>query len=229
MISNGFSLYGMDMIRKAAFLLQLAACCIAGPALADPEENFAAGMKAYQEGDLIKSMSELQKAADAGHAGAQAAFGYLLDKSDYDGDAVAYYRKSADQGNEEGMFGLGSLFAAGEGIEKDYAQARIWFVKAAEKGQPQAVRVLAEAYAFGGLGLTDEERKGSDGARWFVASANEGYLPIMEHLAGLYVTGGQGISPDAEAAAKLKVRIADMRGTNNSNDGGKKKRRRFFD
>lgn len=217
------------MIRNTAWIpLLIAACCLTTPAWAGPDEDYADGMKAYQEGDLIKSMAQLQKAADAGHAGAQAAFAYLLDKSDYDADALKYYQKSADQGNEEGMFGLGSLYAAGEGVERDFVQARSWFLRSAEKGQPQAVRVLAEAYAFGGLGLTDDERKSSAGARWFVLSAEEGYLPIMEHLAALYETGGQGVEANADAATKLRARIAEMRGANKSADDGKKKRRRFF-
>lgn len=219
----------MLMIRNTAWIpLLIAAWTFAMPAWAGPEEDYAEGMKAYQEGDLIKSMNQLQKAADAGHPGAQAAFAYLLDKSDYDADALKYYQKSADQGNEEGMFGLGSLYAAGEGVEQSYARAREWFLRSAEKGQPQAVRVLAEAYAFGGLGLTEEERASGGGARWFVLSAEEGYLPIMEHLAGLYEKGGQGVQPDAGAAANLRARIAEMRGSNKNADDGKKKRRRFF-
>lgn len=216
-------------MRHVFLVLLMIGGFLGGPAIADPQEDFVAGMDAYQEGDLIAAMTALKKAADTGHAAAQAAYAYLLDKSDYDEDAVRYYRKSAEQGHDDGMYGLASMYSGGEGVAQDFAEARKWYVKSAEKGHPLAIRVLAEAHAFGGLGLTDAERASPEGAQWIKKSAEEGYVPMMLHLLKLYEKGGQGIQPDATEAAKLKTRLAEMQGANKDAESNKKKRRRFFE
>ena len=35
-------------------------------------------------------------------------------------EAIKWYRKSADQGNAEGLRSIGNLYAEGEGVEKDF-------------------------------------------------------------------------------------------------------------
>ena len=72
---------------------------------------------------LRAAMLGLRKAADAGHAKAQARLAEILDASDYNEEAFAYYRKSADQGDVDGVFGLASMYAVGEGTKKDPAEA----------------------------------------------------------------------------------------------------------
>lgn len=196
-------------------------------AVADSQEDFVNGYAAYQEGDLIRAMSLLKKAADDGHAAAQAGFAYILDKSDEDEEAVRYYRLSAEQGHVDGMYGLGSMYLMGEGVAQDLAEARKWIEKAAAGGGEQAIRVLAEGYAHGGLGLSDAERTSERGAPWIKLAAEQGYLPMMEFLASLYEKGGMGLQPNAEEAAKLRARIAAADGSKDKQEQ-KKGRRRFF-
>jgi TPR repeat protein len=57
----------------------------------------------------------------------------------------------ANQGDTEAQNRLGELYAKGRGVTQDYAQARAWYEKAAEKGHPLAQNNLAELY-FAGLG-----------------------------------------------------------------------------
>src|SRR5690349_18225376 len=116
------------------------------PALAGPKEDFEEGLKAYQDGGLVAAMSLLRRAADAGHAGAQAALAYILDKTDEDEEAVKYYKLSAAQGHPDGMYGLAGMYLQGEGVKQDFAEGRKWMLKAAEAGQPMAIHAMADGY-----------------------------------------------------------------------------------
>ena len=101
---------------------------LAGPflglAYAGPEEDFAAGMVSYRRADFVTAMPALRKAADAGHSQAQAVLASILDAAESDEEAVAYYRKSAAAGNLDGIFGLGTMLANGEGVKKDAREAK---------------------------------------------------------------------------------------------------------
>ena len=51
-----------------------------------------------------------------------------------DAEAVQWYRKAAEQGNDSAQWRLGLMYAAGEGVLKDHAEAVRWFRLAAGKG-----------------------------------------------------------------------------------------------
>lgn len=122
---------------------------------ANPEKDYQAGYQAYQSDDPISAMSDLKKAADAGHAKAQSLLGYIFDKAEENDTALYYYSLAAEQEYPEAQYRLGSLYASGEVFEKkDYSKALEWFTKAAEKGYGPAVEVLAISYLDGGLGLS---------------------------------------------------------------------------
>jgi len=121
---------GARVLRALGVLLVWHACF----AWAAPEDDFRAGSQAYRTGDVVQAMALLKRSADAGHAPSQSLLAYILDKAEFDEDAVAYYRKAAAQGDAEGEFGLGSMYAAGEGVKRDRAEARKWITRAAEKG-----------------------------------------------------------------------------------------------
>jgi TPR repeat protein len=48
------------------------------------------------------------------------------------------YRKAADQGNARAQFNLGVLYANGQGVAQDYAEAARWYRKAADQGHADA-------------------------------------------------------------------------------------------
>lgn len=125
----------------------------AAPAHATPDEEYALAEKEFARGDLVASLALWTRAAGQGHAPAQARLGDILDKSEEDEDAVAWYRKAAGQGNAAGEFGLGQMYAKGEGVERDLAQALAYVRRAAEKDHPAAAALMMESYRTGGLGL----------------------------------------------------------------------------
>ena len=123
-------------------------------ALADPAQDTASAEEAFRVGDLVKAMTLLTRAAEQNYPAAQARLGELLDVAEQNEEAVRWFRKAADQGNAAGEFGLGHMYAAGEGVEKDAGKAAYWVRRAAEKDYPPAVDMLAQAYRMGDLGLS---------------------------------------------------------------------------
>ena len=78
-----------------------------------------------------------------------------------DEQAVAWFRKAADQGHAFAQLNLGRMYASasrgnlgtayyvGEGAAKDDVQAEAWYRKAAEQGNAEAQRALGRMYEDG--------------------------------------------------------------------------------
>lgn len=193
------------------------------PAFAGPEEDYQAGTKAYREGDVIGAMAVLRKAADARHPAAQALLADILDKAEFNEEAVAYYRKSAAQGNPDGEFGLGVMYSAGEGVKRDLVEARAWITRAADKGHRLAINELARAYMAGGLGVDDAQRNSPAALQWIRRAADNGYVPALEYLARAYRSGALGLAVDLKQAEILESRVKAMRGASAAGKGKKAK------
>lgn len=186
---------------RAIFLLILGWACLAAAA---PADDFGAGERAYRAGDLAGAMALLRRAADAGHGAAQALYGHLLDVSEFDEEAARYYRRAADQGNADGQFGLGALYAAGEGVERDPAAARAWFERAAGQGHAHAINALAHAFLAGELGFKTDAQEA--GLAWVRKAAGQGYYPALAYLAEGLRSGRFG-AVDLAQAERLEARI----------------------
>ncbi len=193
-------------MRRWLGLALLAWACAAAAA---PEDDYRAGERAYRAGDVVGAMAPLRRAADAGHAPAQALYGFILDQAESNVDAARYYRLAAEQGNADGEFGMGKLHAAGEGMARDPAAARGWFERAAGRGHAQAINVMAQAFLAGELGL---KRDPSDekGLSWVHKAADQGHLVSLEYLAKGYRSGEFG-KVDVAQAEKLEARIRELR------------------
>ena len=63
--------------------------------------------------------------------------------------ALAWYRKAAEQGNAVAQFSLGFMYNNGEGVPQDYVQALSWYRKAAEQGNAGAQSELGVMYNNG--------------------------------------------------------------------------------
>ena len=126
---------------------------VAPLAIAGPEQDNEQAIKEFDRGDLVASMALWRKAANAGYAPAQVWLGDILDKSEEDQEAVEWYRKAAAQGSPAGEYGLGQMYAKGEGVKKDDAEARTHILRAAEKNYLPAMMTMMGAYRVGSLGI----------------------------------------------------------------------------
>jgi TPR repeat protein len=141
------------MAARLAFKMFLAGLLAAGAALAGPAEDTAQGEAALRNGDLITAMGLFRKAAEAGHAPAQARMGDMMDAAEMNSDAVAWYRKAAEQGEPAGDHGMARMHVEGKGVPRDVALALTLFQKAAAKNFPPSLEALARAHRMGSLGL----------------------------------------------------------------------------
>ena len=64
-------------------------------------------------------------------------------------DDLNTVRQAAEQGDATAQFNLGIMYASGEGVPKDDAEAVRWYRKAAEQGHAFAQYNLGIRYAFG--------------------------------------------------------------------------------
>lgn len=199
---------------------------VSAGAIAGPDEDYAAGFKSFQQNDIVGAMGPLRSAANAGHAKAQVLLAEILDRSEFDEDAVALYRKAADQGDPDGMFGLGAMTAAGEGTKKDVLEGRRWILKAAERGHKQAINVMAQAYVKGELGLSDADRVTPEALKWVTQAAENDYLPAIDALIAAYGGGNAlGVSPNRALVEQYQAQANKLRNIGTAK--AKKKPRRI--
>lgn len=170
-------------------------------AAATPEEDFRVGEKAYFAGDVIGAMSALRRAAEKDHAPAQALLAEILDRAEFNEEALAWYRKSADQGHAPAELGLGTMYLAGEGVKADPEQGLFWLTRAAERGHAPAIIALAHALMSSPPENLSEETL----LLWLTRAAELDYVPAMERLGA---AGGEKAEYWAERAAEVKKRQA---------------------
>ncbi len=59
---------------------------------------------------------------------------------------MKWYRKSAEQGDANAQYNLGSMYYDGQGVPQDYAQAHMWYNLAASRIPPGEGRDSAVRY-----------------------------------------------------------------------------------
>ena len=129
----------------------------------EASDDLQAGIDAFNRGDLPGAMTLYEKAAEAGSPEAQVRLAYLLDYAENNEKAVHWYSAAADHGYPEGIAGLASMNAKGEGVAQDRKKARELYEKAGEAGHAGAIRVLISAYEKGGL---DVQKDATQAAYW---------------------------------------------------------------
>jgi TPR repeat protein len=192
------------MKKLSGILCAVAAICWTASATADdPEAEMQAGLEAWQAGDMVGAMNHYQVAAEAGLAPAQAKLGYIYDQSNDDEKAVRWYREASLQRDPDGEYGLGEMYAKGEGVEQDFDMAIEMYMRAAVGGHAQARRVLANAYELGTLG---RDVDAAESLRWLTLAANSGDVSAMNRMASIYRDGGLGVAPDPVLAEQWQAR-----------------------
>src|SRR5258707_904443 len=55
----------------------------------------------------------------------------------------------AERGDPKSQFALAHMFDTGDGVQKDYAEAFKWYLKAAQNGHPLSQHMVGEMYRLG--------------------------------------------------------------------------------
>lgn len=201
-------------------------CLLASVSLlgfADSKSDYLDGVKRYNSGDVVEAMELLKRSADAGDGDAQAFYGFVLGATDLEAESFSYYKKSAAQGNLEGIYGLAGKYAQGEGVKKDIVEAWKLYQQAAARNHGPSIIAIAAAHISGGFGLKDEERQAATAVEWIRRAGEENYMPAIEVLIRTYRDGGYGMAADPEQMKYWLAKAASITGVK---DEGTKKRRR---
>ena len=118
-------------------------------------------------------------------------------------DAMAAFRRAADKGSTSAMVELGVMYGTGAGVQKDEAQARKLFERAAEGGNPRGVSNLMVLSKVTGGGAPSDPVK----ARALLAKAADTNAEAQYQL-GLMTADGVGGPKDDVAARALFERAA---------------------
>lgn len=193
------------------------------------EKDEAEGDKWIYKAEELESKT--RKAAESGDAKAQVRLAQYYDARENHTDAFNWFKKASENTDSDlywvsaAYTGIGFCYRAGEGVEKDEAEADKWFRKgdeleykalrkAADKGDPKAQYELAEAY-FGNnsrakpdKSLSEAEAK-AEAIRLFKKSAENGFPKAQNELGECYERG-DGVPKDQSEAVKWYIKAAEQ-------------------
>jgi hypothetical protein len=113
-------------------------------------------------------------------------------------EAFTGFLKRAENGDPEAQARVASMYALGQGVDKDEAAGHSWAKKAAEQGNANGEFFLGLNYSRG-RGVTKDEPLG---AFWYRKAIEKGHIPAMGNLGNMY-KGGLGIPQDFQKAIEL--------------------------
>ncbi len=110
-------------------------------------------------------------------------------------DRVGKAMNDADAGNADAQFELGKMYYVGNGVPRDYTEARRWYAKAAAQGHAKAQICLGNMH-YEGNGVP---RNFAEARRWWEKAATQGKAPAQYNLGVLY-DAGLGVRQDKRTA-----------------------------
>jgi uncharacterized protein len=175
----------------------------------DPHLQYLLGTSYDGVKNYIEAARHYTIAANAGHADAECALGYLVvtGKGALKDSQRAFdlFNKAAMGGSPCGMGNLGSMYSNGFFVKEDDAKALEWYGKSIEAGSSFALGQLAVMY-YAGKGTPVDY---NTAAQYFQQGADmdEGYS--LKALAFMYEHGLLG-NPDPAKASELRLRAAQV-------------------
>lgn len=140
----------MDARHKRIFLAGIWVLSLLSPAArADDAEDMARANDFYDKLQMVDAIPIFMKLAEKNYLPAQTRLGDIMDYTEEDEQAVGWYIMAAFQGDAAGAYGLGRMYANGDGIKRDNGQALYWIKLAAGKDDLNAIKALEAAYRTG--------------------------------------------------------------------------------
>lgn len=172
--------------------------------LADARSDGDLGIAEFGKGNLIEAMQLLEKSAAQGYLPAQITLAFILDAAERDTDAFDWYQQAAKRQDTAGLFGLASMYAKGEGTEKNPRKAGQLIQQAAQLEHVEAMRVYAHALEYGQLGF---EPSPQTAAQWYLKAAGLGDEISMQRLKTAYTEGQLTLPVDAQQAEAWRKKL----------------------
>lgn len=120
--------------------------------------------------------------------------------------AVELWQPLADRGDPMAQYYLGTLYAEGNGVQRDDEAAFKLFLRAANRGNAAAQYNVGASYSAG-VGV---KKSDADAAKWFQRAANQGMAFAMLNLGLLYAAGNGVPQDNVEAFKWLELAFAGL-------------------
>ena len=125
---------------------------------------------------------------------------------------TAALRVKANSGDANAQSYLGYAYDRGEGVPQDYAQAALWYRKAAEQGDARAQYNLGVMYA-NGQGVSQDF---AEAYKWFNLAASLAQEQFKKEYANMRDAAAKRMTPqqlaDAQKVAREWLAAFEMRG-----------------
>jgi uncharacterized protein len=109
------------------------------------------------------------------------ACGFRVNKS----EAALWYRRAAEQGEVEAQRALAEMYFSGDGVPRDYVEAKRWFAKAANMGDgPSQLRL---AYLYAEKHFPPLKPSYPEAERWFRKAAEQNTGDAQFRLGNFYL------------------------------------------
>ena len=126
-----------------------------------------------------------RKAAEQGHAYAQANLSFRYYIANEFADAFAWCQRAAHSKLAWAQYHLGLMYRKGEGVQQSNVEAAAWYREAADQGFAEAQQKLADLYYLGhGVPLSYTQAAG-----WYRMAAENRNAEAQFQLGHLYATG----------------------------------------
>ncbi len=145
-----------------------------------PEAFAIRAMHSFLEAKTEKQEAESRRLfIEAASLGYTPAMLYLAHSEENAGQAVGFYRKAAEVGDDDAMFQLGLCYIHGYGVAGNIAEGIRWYTMAAERGNIRAMFHLGVLYEDG-RGVAKNSSKGQE---WYQRAASLGH-PAAKAVVG---------------------------------------------
>lgn len=154
----------------------------------------------------------LQKAAYLGYVKAQIKFGEYIEKSqdnksqyEKNKEAFEWYKKAAQQKNDDAYMKIAESYALGKGIKEDKGKAFEWYERAAREGNVRGEFQVAECYYYYGRGVNQDYKKAFD----LYKDLADKKQPDAYFKLALCYDHGYGVQENQENAFKWYLKAAE--------------------
>lgn len=153
------------------------------PERAPGQDDYEAGILAYQDNKPEEALAALLRAAEAGHMEAQFLCGHLyqhgIAAAENCRTALTWYKRSAKQGFLRAQMACAAMYEEGLGTEIDLKRALSWYEQAAKQGDVGAMLKCGRMYHSGRA----ETRSPKKARYWLEAAAKNGSEEAEQLLA----------------------------------------------
>ena len=144
-------------------------------------------------------------APDATHPQAQHDAGMKLARQGNPQEAMAWFRRAAEQGHARAQFDLARGYRLGEGVAQDMRQSFAWLHKAAQQGLALAQYNLAIMYGVGSGTAQDP----AQAFHWLHKAAEQGEADAQYKVALSYIQGS-GVAKSLAQAGPWALKAAQQ-------------------